>query len=331
MSIAPGLKLTLADQFFQDQAKVGASGDLSTVLNRISLAGRMIANSVMKAGLTGHLGYTGDVNVQGEDVRALDMIANDIFISVFDRVRSVAAMGSEEMDDVHYFEGNDDGKYVVLHDPLDGSGNVDIDGSMGTIFSVHRRKTTGKPSIEDMFRRGSEQVAAGYILYGPATVFVYTVGGPVHGFTLDRSVGAFFLTHPNLEIPSGRGSYAVNEANEPHWSPATQEMVRRFRAGETEVGKRSARYVGALVADFHRTLIQGGIYMYPGTVDKPNGKLRLLYEAAPLAMIAERAGGCASDGSRSILDIEANELHQRTPLFIGSRADVEEAERLLNA
>ena len=238
-------------------------------------------------------------------------------------------MGSEEMDDVHYFEGNESGKYVVLHDPLDGSGNVDIDGSMGTIFSIHRRKTTDAPSVEDMLQKGSDQVAAGYILYGPATVFVYTVGGPVHGFTLDRSVGAFFLTHPDIQIPEGKGSYACNEANEAKWHEATREMVTKFRAGETECGKRSARYVGALVADFHRTLIQGGIYMYPGQEDRPAGKLRLLYEAAPLAMIAKQAGGHASDGKMPILDIEATELHQRTPLFIGAKADVEEAERLM--
>ncbi|MCA8941595.1 MAG: class 1 fructose-bisphosphatase [Planctomycetes bacterium] len=324
------LKFTLADVFFRDQAAVGASGDLSIVLNRISLAARIIANDVMKAGLHGQLGYTGDVNVQGEDVRALDLIANDVFIRVFEPVESVCAMASEEMDDVHYFKGCEQGKYVVLHDPLDGSGNVDIDGSMGTIFSVHRRKSTDRPpTVEDMFRLGSEQVAAGYVLYGPATVFVYTVGAAVHGFTLDRSVGAFFLTHPELRIPEGKGSYAVNEANEPKWNEATQELVRRFRAGETECGKRSARYVGALVADFHRTLIQGGIYMYPGTTEKPNGKLRLLYEAAPLAMIAECAGGVASNGRESILSIQPTELHQRTPLFIGARPDVEEAERAL--
>ncbi len=330
MSSSQHLRLTLSDQFFRDQAKVKASGDLSTILNRISLAGRIIANDVMKAGLHEQLGYTGKVNVQGEDVRALDMVANDVFISVFERVTGVAAMASEEMDEVYHFEGNEAGKYVVLHDPLDGSGNVDIDGSMGTIFSVHRRHSTdGKVSPDDILQRGMDQVAAGYILYGPATMFVYTVGGPVNGFTLDRSVGVFFLTHPELRFPEGTGSYAVNAANESKWIPEQVELVKRFRDGSTKCGKRSARYVGALVADFHRTLIQGGIYMYPGEVKKPKGKLRLLYEAAPLAMVAQAAGGAATDGVKPILDIEATELHQRTPLFIGARADVEEAVEVL--
>lgn len=325
------LRPTLADQFFRDQARVGASGELSTILNRISLAGRIIANDVMKAGLHGQLGYTGETNVQGESVRALDIVANDVFIDVFEQTGSVCAMASEEMDEIYPFKQHEDGKYVLLHDPLDGSGNVDIDGAMGTIFSIHRRKSSadGPVTLEDVLQKGTEQVAAGYILYGPATVFVYTVGGAVHGFTLDRSVGAFFLTHPELKIPAGKGSYSVNDANEPKWTPAMQKLSQAFRAGDTKCGKRSARYVGALVADFHRTLIQGGIYMYPGEADKPAGKLRLLYEAAPLAMIAKHAGGHASDGKTPILELEPTELHQRTPLFIGAEADVREAERLL--
>jgi fructose-1,6-bisphosphatase I len=322
-------RLTLSDQFFQEQARVGASGELSTILNRISLAGRMIANAVMKAGLHGNLGYTGGENVQGEAVRTLDVIANDIFLEVFENVGSVGAMASEEMDDVHRYPAHRGGKYFLLYDPLDGSGNVDVNGAMGTIFSIHRRRGTGDVGLEEVLQKGVDQVAAGYVLYGPATVFVYTAGGPVHGFTLDRSIGTFFLTHPELKIPEGQGSYAINEANEAKWSPATQEMVRAFRSGETQCGRRSARYVGALVADFHRTLVQGGIYMYPGEVKRPQGKLRLLYEASPLAFVAQQAGGRGSDGTRDILSIEPRELHQRTPLFIGAHADVAEAERLL--
>ena len=239
-------------------------------------------------------------------------------------------MASEEIEDPFVFEQHAQAKYVLLHDPLDGSGNVDINGSMGTIFSIYRRKDVEQPaSLADFLRQGHEQVAAGYMLYGPATLFVYSVGGPVNGFTLDRSVGAFFLTHPNIQIPEGKGSYAVNEANEGKWDDKTRAMVRAFREGTTDCGTRSARYVGALVADFHRTLVQGGVYMYPGEVKKPNGKLRLLYEAKPLAFIARQAGGHASNGRMPILNVQAEELHQRTPLYIGSKGDVEEIERRL--
>lgn len=323
--------LTLSEQFFRDQAATpGATGELSTILNRISLAARIIANEVMRAGLHNRLGYTGGVNVQDEEQRELDVIANDVFTNVFERIDVVCGMASEEMDDIHHFEDKD-GKYVILHDPLDGSGNVDINGSMGTIFSVHRRVSDGgRVDDRDFLRKGSEQVAAGYVLYGPSTFFVYSSGGPVHGFTLDRSVGTFYLTHPNLTFAEGSGSYAINEANQAKWDERTQRMVEAFRTGEARVGKRSARYVGALVADFHRTLIQGGIYMYPGEVKKPEGKLRLLYEAAPLAFIAKQAGGDATDGRISILDVEPDKLHFRTPLFIGAKSDVAEAMRLLN-
>lgn len=325
-------RITLLDQIVRDQARhPGATGELSTILNRISLAGRMIASEIMRAGFVGKLGYTGEKNVQNEDVRALDVIANEIFSQVFESMDLVSGLASEEMEDIRHFPDARGGKYVLLHDPLDGSSNVDVNGAMGSIFSVHRRKTgDGEVRLEDFLRKGSEQVAAGYVFYGPATMLVYTVGGPVNGFTLDRSIGTFFLTHPNMRIPEGKGSYAVNEANETKWDENTREMVRRFRTGQAACGKRSARYVGALVADFHRTLVQGGIYMYPGEVKKPQGKLRLLYEAAPLAFVARQAGGWATDGRRDILDIEATELHQRTPLFIGSRGDVEEATRALS-
>ena len=243
--------LTLADQFFRDQGSAGGSGELSTILNRVTLAGRMIANTVLRAGLQGRLGKTGGVNVQGEEVKELDILSNEIFEEVFDRTPVVAAIASEEKDDVHYYSQDvKRGKYVLLHDPLDGSGNVDINGSMGTIFSIYRRKNVDEPAcLDDFMRQGHEQVAAGYMLYGPATLFVYSVGGPVHGFTLDRSVGCFFLTHPNIRMPEGKGSYAVNEANQGKWDEPTRAMVQTFREGKSDCGKRSARYVGALVAD----------------------------------------------------------------------------------
>lgn len=324
-------RTTLVEQFVRDQASVpSATGELSTILNRISLAGRMIASEIMRAGFVGRLGLTGERNVQNEDVRALDVISNQIFTDVFEHMAFVSSIASEEMEDIHNYDTHRKGKYVIVHDPLDGSGNVDVDGSMGSIFSIYRAKTSGeRASLADYLQRGAEQVAAGYVLYGPSTMFVYTAGGPVNGFTLDRSIGTFFLTHADMRIPASGGSYAVNEANEPKWDDKTKAMVRAFRLGETRCGKRSARYVGALVADFHRTLIRGGIYMYPGEVAKPNGKLRLLYEGSPLAMICRQAGGRATDGKTDILELQPTELHQRVPLYIGARADVDEVHRLL--
>ncbi len=326
---------TLVEQFVRDQAKVpGASGELSTLLSRISLAGRMIALEIMKAGFVGKLGLTGEQNVQGEEVRALDVISNEIFLQVFENIDVVHSLASEEMHEAHFYAGQRQGKYLLMFDPLDGSGNVNVNGPMGTIFSIHSRQSPSeKVGLDDFLRKGSEQIAAGYVLYGPSTMFVYTAGGPVNGFTLDRSVGTFFLTHPNMQIPEGKGSYAVNESNEPRWDDATRNMVRAFRTGETteRIGKRSARYIGALVADFHRTMIQGGIYMYPANKKATSGKLRLLYECAPLAMVARQAGGWASTGKEDVLEVEATELHQRVPFYIGSRGDVEEAVRLLSA
>ncbi|MCB9869759.1 MAG: class 1 fructose-bisphosphatase [Planctomycetes bacterium] len=324
------IRTTLAEQIAHDQARNKASGELSLLLNRITLAGRMIAAEIMRAGLHGKLGRTGEVNVQGEEVKALDVIANEIFLQVFANIEVVKSMASEEMEHVHTYEGERAGKYVLLFDPLDGSGNIDVCGSMGTIFSIFRRLEPGAgTSAKDFFRPGHEQIAAGYVLYGPATMFVYTAGNGVNGFTLDRSIGAFYLTHPNIQFASGKGSYAVNEANEPNWDDKTKAMVRTFREGRTACGKRSARYVGALVADFHRTMIQGGVYMYPGDKKSPNGKLRLLYECSPLAMVAREAGGAASTGTMDVLDVVPEALHQRVPLFIGAKDDVAEAVRLL--
>ena len=325
-------RVTLTEQLFSDQARApGASGDLSTVFSRLSLAGRMISKEIMTAGFVGKLGYTGSVNVQDEDVRELDVIANDIFNQLFENVDAVAALASEEMEDIHVYQREVPGKYLISHDPLDGSGNVDIDGPMGTIFGIHRcRSDAATPA--DFLNPGTEQVAAGYILYGPATMFVYALAdGPVHGFTLDRSIGTFFLTHPEMQFPGGKGSYAVNEANQGKWDEPTRAMVQTFREGKSDCGKRSARYIGALVADFHRTLVQGGIYMYPGESKRPQGKLRLLYEAAPLALVARQAGGYATDGKQPILDLTPTELHHRCPLFIGAREDVEEATRLVQS
>ncbi|MGE3445887.1 MAG: class 1 fructose-bisphosphatase [Acidimicrobiia bacterium] len=324
--------LTLSEQFFQDQARSGASGDLSTVLNRISLVARMLASEIMRAGFVGKLGLTGATNVQDEEVRELDVISNDIISKVMDHAPMIAGIGSEELDDVYSMSGSEHGKYVLAIDPLDGSSNVDVDGPMGTIFGIYRRpaQRAGHPvDLRDFLQPGRDLVASGYVLYGPSTMFVYTAGGPVNGFTLDRSIGTFFLTHPDIRIPEGSGTYAVNDANEAGWDPSTRAMVAAFRSQATVCGPRQARYSGALVADVHRTLIKGGVFLYPATKDKPDGKLRLLYENAPLAFLVDRAGGAATDGHRRILDITPTALHQRTPLYLGSQGDVAEVHRLL--
>lgn len=323
-------RLTLSEQFFRDQASASASGGLSTVLNRFSLAGRMLASEIMRAGFVGKLGYTGSTNVQDENVRALDVISNETIIQVFENIPMVCGIASEEMEDVHVLPGGESGKYLISVDPLDGSGNVDVAGQMGTIFGVYKRLSpSGKPTLADFLQPGRNLIAAGYVLYGPCTMLVYTAGGPVNGFTLDRSIGTFFLTHPDLRIPEGEGSYSINEANEKKWDEKTQALVRTFRHQETQCGKRAARYAGALVGDFHRTLLKGGIYMYPGEMKKPEGKLRLLYENAPLAFVCERAGGAATNGKQRILDITPSKLHERTPLYLGSQGDVAEAMRAL--
>jgi fructose-1,6-bisphosphatase I len=326
--------LTLSEQFFRDQASSGASGDLSTILNRVSLAARMIASEIMRAGFVGKLGLTGGTNIQDEQVRELDVISDDIVRQVMDHAPMVAGIGSEESEEVYALAGSEHGKYVLTIDPLDGSSNVDVDGPMGTIFGIYRRppERAGRPAeLADFLQPGRDLVAAGYVLYGPSTMFVYTVGAGVNGFTLDRSIGTFFLTHPDIRIPDGVGNYSVNEANEAQWDEPTRAMVGAFRRQETACGPRQARYSGALVADVHRTLLKGGVYLYPPTRSKPTGKLRLLYENAPLALVVEHAGGVATDGRQRILDITPTELHQRTPLFIGSSADVAEVHALLGA
>ena len=243
----PGLaiamnRLTLSEQFFRDQASAAASGGLSTVLNRFSLLARMLASEIMRAGFVGKLGYTGTTNVQDENVRALDVISNDTMLQVFENMPMVCGVASEEMEDLHVLPGGESGKYVITVDPLDGSGNVDVAGQMGTIFGIYRRlSTSGKPTLADFLQPGSALVAAGYVLYGPCTMLVFSAGGPVNGFTLDRSIGTFFLTHPDIKIPEGEGSYSVNEANETKWDDKTKAMVRAFRLGETQCGKRAAR------------------------------------------------------------------------------------------
>jgi fructose-1,6-bisphosphatase I len=297
-----------------------ATGELTNLLYDVALAAKVISSYVRRAGLAAVLGRAGAVNVQGEEQQKLDVLANEVMKSVIQKTGRVCVTASEEDDQpVPVPLENKPGKYVLLFDPLDGSANIDVNASIGTIFSIHRRVSPdGIPgSLKDCLQVGSRQVAAGYIIYGSSTILVYSArSGGTHGFTLDPRIGEFLLSHPGIMTPNAGTYYSVNESNYDRWSDGYREVVRSFKS------RKNARYIGSLVADFHRNLIAGGVFMYPADSKSPRGKLRLLYEAAPLAFIAEAAGGAATDGERSILDIVPHELHQRTPLVIGSRDDV---------
>jgi fructose-1,6-bisphosphatase I len=305
-----------------------ATGELSGLLYDMALAAKMIANKVRSAGLADILGATDDTNVQGEVQQKLDVISNEIIIKAMDHGGRLCAMASEEEPDIIPIpEGFRCGKYCLMFDPLDGSSNIDVNVPVGTIFSVYRKITRGaRGELEDMLQPGRRQVAAGYVIYGSSTMLVYTTGAGAHGFTLDPSIGEFLLSHPNIRIPN-RGRYlSVNDSYESEWDEATKTLMRRYRGLDGTRQPMSVRYVGSLVADFHRNLLGGGVFCYPPNKRSPKGKLRLLYEASPLAFIVEQAGGAATDGYRRILDLEATELHQRVPLFIGSKDDVEMAQ-----
>jgi fructose-1,6-bisphosphatase I len=308
-----------------------ATGELSGILYDVALAAKMIANKVRSAGLADILGSDGHENVQGEVQQKLDVIANDIIIKAMDHGGRLCAMASEEEPDIIQIpDGFRCGKYVLLFDPLDGSSNIDVNVPVGTIFSVMRKITRGtRGEMEDMLQPGRRQVAAGYIIYGSSTMLVYTTGQGVHGFTLDPSIGEFLLSHPNIRTPD-RGRYlSVNDSYEQFWDENVKALMRRYRGLDGEQKAMSVRYVGSLVADFHRNLLGGGVFAYPSNRKTPNGKLRLLYEANPLAFICEQAGGAASNGTKRILDIQPSELHERTPLFIGNKGAVEKAEAML--
>ena len=302
-----------------------ATGELSGILYDMALAGKMIANKVRSAGLVDILGATSDTNVQGEVQQKLDVIANEIIVKAFDHGGRLCAMASEEEPDIiHIPEGFRNGKYVLLFDPLDGSSNIDVNVPVGTIFSVYRKITRGaRGEMEDMLQPGRRQVAAGYVIYGSSTMLVYTTGQGAHGFTLDPSIGEFLLSHPHIKIPERARYLSVNDAYEQDWPEHTRALMRRYRGLDGMRKPLNVRYVGSLVADFHRNLLGGGVFCYPANEKSQRGKLRLLYEANPLAFIAEQAGGMATDGHRRIMDVEATELHQRTPLYLGSKAEVE--------
>jgi fructose-1,6-bisphosphatase I len=295
--------------------------DVSALMNRIGLAGKLIARRLSHAGLmAGVLGFTGETNVQGEDVKRMDVYANEVFISVFKQSGLVCRLASEEMETPYYIPENCPiGRYTLLYDPIDGSSNVDININVGSIFSI--RQQTGSDedgSASDLLQSGRNQLAAGYILYGPSTMLVYSIGRGVHAFTLDPSLGEFILSSENIRIPDHGPIYSVNEGNFWQWQEAFRDYIRYMHRHEGY----TARYGGAMVSDIHRILFQGGVFLYPGTLKQPSGKLRLLYEAAPMAFLIEQAGGAASDGHQAILDLAPDHLHMRTPLLIGSRENV---------
>jgi len=308
-----------------------ATGELSNLLYDVALAAKIISGHVRSAGLVDVLGSAGRINVQGEQQQKLDVLANEIMKEAFCHTGRVSLMASEEEEDpIPADADNATGKYVMLFDPLDGSSNIDVNVSIGTIFSVHRRVSDdGCGNLADCLQKGREQVAAGYVIYGSSTVMVYSAGNGVHCFTLDPVIGEFRLINHDVATPRTGEYYSINESNYTRWSAGYQKIVRCFKGVDGDGHGKNARYIGSLVADFHRNLLAGGIFMYPADTKSPNGKLRLLYEASPLAFVAEQAGGAASDGTTPILDIEPQELHQRTPLVIGSRDDVAFVERTL--
>lgn len=330
-------KVTTLNQFIVErQADFPyAKGDLSSLLSDIGIAAKIIYREVSKAGLVNILGSLEQINVQGEDVKKLDDFANKQLITALKSGEECCVIASEEMEDilvVNHKEGKSP-KYVVVFDPLDGSSNIDVNVSIGTIFAIYRRfsdpATPG--TVEDCLQKGRNMVAAGYIIYGSSTMLVYTTGNGVNGFTLDPSIGEFCLSHPQIRTPSRGNIYSINEANFQEFSDGLKKFIEYIKdEGAKEYGKFSSRYIGTLVSDFHRNLLKGGIFIYPGSKKNPSGKLRLVYENNPMAFIVEQAGGKATNGyGKNILDIKPEKLHQRTPLFIGSTELVELAEEFI--
>jgi fructose-1,6-bisphosphatase I len=321
------------DRFIIEQERLHpeATGELSGILYDLALAAKIISSKVRRAGLVDILGSAEAENVQGEMQQKLDVFANETIIKALDHGGRLCAMASEEVPDIIPIpEGFRCGKYCLLFDPLDGSSNIDVNVPVGTIFSVVRKITRGtRGDLEDMLQPGRRQVAAGYVIYGSSTMLVYTTGQGVHGFTLDPSIGEFLLSHPNIRIPDPGRYLSVNDSYEQHWDEPVKALMRRFRGLDGARKAMSVRYVGSLVADFHRNLLGGGVFCYPANVKSPQGKLRLLYEASPLAFVVEQAGGAATDGTRRILDIPPTELHQRIPLYVGSKSDVDIASAML--
>ena len=312
----------------------GATGNFSAVLRDLTLAIKVIWREVSKAGLVNILGVVGTENIHGDVVKKLDVFADEAIYKAMDHGGHLCVMASEENEDVlHIPDDYPKGKYVLLFDPLDGSSNIDANVSIGTIFSIYRRvSNSGKGTLADCTQPGYKQIAAGYVVYGSSTMMVYTTGDGVHGFTLDPSIGEFLLSHENIRVPKRGKIYSVNEGNYRYWDEGVKKYIKYLQEEDKVAGRPyAARYIGSMVADIHRTLLYGGIFLYPGDTRYPEGKLRLMYEANPLAFIMEQAGGAASNGDHRILDVVPSTLHQKTPLFIGSEEDVALCKEFLQA
>jgi fructose-1,6-bisphosphatase I len=323
---------TLARHILEEQQlHAEAAGELSILLEQVAFAAKILSREMRRAALVGLLGLIGDKNATGDSQKRLDVFGNTTVVEAFVETGLVAAIVSEELEETEHVAGRGDARYVICIDPLDGSSNTDINGSVGTIFGIYRRLTSGpQDSLEDVLRKGSDQVAAGYVMYGPSTVLVYTSGHGVNGFTLDHDIGEFLLSHPNIRCPARGHTFSANLGHLNEWHP----NIRKFIQYLSEVDPAShrpysLRYTGALIADVHRGLLEGGFYCYPGDAGHPNGKLRLLYECAPLAYVVEQAGGRASTGTQRILDVQAESIHQRLPLVIGGAVDVAQYEQFL--
>lgn len=330
-------KIITLEQFIieSEAAYPLATGEFSQLLRDIALAAKLVNREVNKAGLVDILGLTGEVNVQGESVQKLDIFANDTFLNALTLGGQVCVIGSEENEDVIPVSNaqSRNARYVVLMDPLDGSSNIDVNVAVGTIFSVYERiSETGRPGrLEDCMQKGTAQIAAGYVIYGSSTMIVYTTGHGVNGFTLDPSIGEFLLSHTSMKVPAKCNIYSLNEGNYRKFEPGLKEYLRHIKGKyDPTVRPYQSRYIGSLVADFHRNLLRGGVFIYPGFIDNPKGKLRLMYEANPMAFLIEQAGGVATDGKNRILDIEPEALHQRTPLYMGNHYEVELIHQYLN-
>lgn len=324
---------SLSTHTFLDQVSIpGAMEEFSRIMIHIALVGKLIARDLRKAGLSQFLGSTGLINVQGEEVQKLDERANQIFLEVFENQKIVSTLVSEEMEKPYLIkEADGKGKYAVFLDPLDGSSNIDVNAPLGSIFSIHRLTSKGFPNSEEVLRKkGCEQVAAGYFLYGSSVLLVYTCGQGVQQYTLDQETGEFFLSANNICIPKRGKIYSVNEGNHQKWSSGTKKFIQYLQESDSQTGRPySGRYSGCFVADVHRVLHKGGLYMYPGERKKPEGKLRLMYEAAPLTFLIEQAGGLGSTGLERVNQLSPQALHQRVPLYIGSQDDVTKAEEFL--
>ena len=327
-------KQTLGEFIIENQTSFKySSGELSSLINSIRLAAKVVNHEVNKAGLVDIIGAAGDTNIQGEDQQKLDVYANEKFIQTLTNRNIVCGIASEEEDDfitINSQDENHQNKYIVLIDPLDGSSNIDVNVSVGTIFSIYRRVTpVGTPvTIKDFLQKGNQQVAAGYVVYGTSTMLVYTTGDGVNGFTLNPPIGSFYLSHPNMQFPENGTIYSVNEGNYTHFPQGIKNYIKYCQEEEQD-RPYTSRYIGSLVSDFHRNMIKGGIYLYPQSSKNPNGKLRLLYECNPMAFLAEQANGKANDGFTRIMDIEPTKLHQRVPFICGSRNMVEKAEAFM--